>query len=274
MSDNASCKHRRSLSPPVRRKHSTAAIEAQNLSHIGHMMSRWVDESTTVQHPVHAELETLWQLWHTSAPCSEFPAPLRRNKVHTSCTAALPMLKALALRLSPVDDQQFLLGDHLVKVVPCIQNTEPIKSNSLLKLVQCKAHKWMQKHAVSSVSFLPGYPYQLAHSAVTNHITIGAWTRPTIRWFDRSQEWAEPWHHDRCSARASSKFFARSPKLWGLPRQSAKGIRWSGHTMLFHLTVFENLTWNLYDLICDMSNTFVICVWSLSTTILASRLGL
>lgn len=84
------------------------------------------------------------------------------------------MLKALALRLSPVDDQQFLLGDHLVKVVPCIQNTEPIKSNSLLKLVQCKAHKWMQKHAVSSVSFLPGYPYQLAHSAVKNHITIGA----------------------------------------------------------------------------------------------------
>ena len=79
----------------------------------------------------------------------------------TKCTPHAARLRCCQrsrrLRLSPVDDQQFLLGDDLVKVVPGISNMEPIKSNSLLKLVQrkCKAHKWTQQHAASLVPFLP-----------------------------------------------------------------------------------------------------------------------
>ena len=280
MSDNASCKHRRSLSPPVRRKHSTAAIEAQNLSHIGHMMSRWVHDCTTSGPrrrrawnimTVMTRLRTV--LW---VPCS----PPKKQSAHLmhgcAANAQGTCFKAQSRRWPTV----------LAWGSPCKgstlyskHGTNQIKQSSEACAMQgsqvdaktccffCFFSTRLPVSAGAQCSEKPHYDRSLNPSNPSNNPMI--WSVTGMSWT------AEPWQIWQMLSSIKEilcQELSRSPKLWGLPRQSAKGIRWSGHTMLFHLTVFENLTWNLYDLICDMSNTFVICVWS-CTTILASRLG-
>ena len=136
--------------------------------------------------------------WALCSPPKKQRAHLTERPTLIRCNGACTVLST-----SPIDDQQFLLWDNLVNVVPDARCWH-FSSKSL------KA-----KEMMSSTDFIQSS----GHSAVNDHITIGASAKsvrqPSL--LSASSEW-----------QSVKKCAFMWPELSGLLKQSAKGIHWSG----------------------------------------------